>query len=307
MALFDCAELLAKLQLRGMIPVAAGSWSAAAILEAASDESLVFMLPLLIQARGEYLVRKKDISLVQGTDSYRLPYRAAALREAKLVREDSVELPITVIEPEKETLLHRQNTAQGVPQYAVFEDGNVRLIPVPQTTGQTLRVKFHIRPNRMTDPANAVRITVITPGATTTVFTVTSIPAAMNAAPAVDAIRRQSPFGILGYDLAPTSGISTSGTSITLNNSDLPTGPDALEVGDYFALAGYTPFPNFPPECHVPVAIRGIAVVVRSKGDKTMADDLANQAAVQEKMLLTGVLTPRSKGNNRKFVNRRFF
>lgn len=307
MPLNDCAELLSTLRLRGQIPVASGSWTAAEMLRAASEEAATHMLPLLLKARGEYLVRTTDLPTVQGTATYRLPYRAVALREVKLVGSDGVDRgTLTVIEPEKLTAYGLGTAQQGVPKFATFEDGNVRLSPVPMTTGDLIRVKWHIRPSRMTDTSNATRISAIVAGGSTTAFTVAAIPAAMNLATQVDLIRAQGRFEILGFDLT-TAALATAGLTITIANALLPTGPDYPAVGDYFALAGYTPFPNFPAECHSPIALRAAAAVVRSKGDNTLADSLVKEAGAKEVELLTGVLTPRSHGNTRKLVNRRFF
>lgn len=280
------------------------------MLRAASEEAATHMLPLLLKARGEYLVRTTDLSTVQGTAAYRLPYRAAALREVKLVGADGVDRgTLTVIEPEKLTSYGLGSNQQGTPKYAVFEDGAVRLVPTPMTTGETIRVKWHIRPNRMTDTANASRITTIAPGVPTapqTRLTVTSIPAFMNGATKVDFIRGQNRFEILDFDQT-VAALATGGTTIDLTTTDLPTGPDALAVDDYVSLSGYTPFPNFPSECHTPIALRAAAAIVRSKGDKTLADSLIGEAGAKERELLTGILSPRAHGNVRKLVNRRFF
>jgi hypothetical protein len=309
LALYDCDELLTKLKLRGHIPVSSGSWTDARLLEAASDEAEEWLLPLLVNARGEFLVKTQDIPFVANQRSYRPTYRVAAIRQVSILRADGTEYPLEELNPPQKTALGLAPSRTGQPTFYTWEDGVLTLWPVPGSTGDSVRVRYHYRPNRLALPSDAVTISAIaidTPSAGYTRFTVSTIPAAMHAAPALDFIRATPNFDVLAFDVAPRVAISTGGTVIDTASSAMPSAPNAIVVGDRIVLARYTPFPNMPSELHLCAGLRAAASAVRSRGDKAMADSLVQEAAAKEASLLRGILAPRSKGNPHRIANRRF-
>ncbi len=300
MALYDCDDLLAKMKIRGMIPVAAGSWSDAYLLSAMSDEAEQWLMPLLIKAKGEYLVKTQDIALVAGQSTYRPSNRIAVVREVSMYRADGVELPLDEITPQQKTAFYVQPGRGGVPLFYNFKDGCIELWPVPAAAGDYLRVKYHYRLNRMVAAADTTNITAISGGT----LTVGALPAGMGSGAGVkmDFVRALPPFDILAMDVIPAS-FSSLATTLVFSASDIPVD---LAVGDRVSLARYSSFPNMPPELHLCAGLRGAAAVVGSKGDRTAQSALIAEADAKEKSLLGGILQPRSKGNARILVNRRF-
>ncbi len=306
MSLYDCDDLLAKMKIRGMIPTAAGSWSDANLLSAISDESEAWLMPLLIKAKGEFLVKTEDIALVASQAEYRANSRVAVVRQVSLIRADGVELPLDEITPSQKTEMLVQPGRVGVPMFYNFKDGTIELWPVPAQAGGSLRVKYHYRLNRLALAADTVTISAITVGGGaggSTRLTVGGLPATLNAITKVDLIRSVPNFDLLAFDVVPQTALATSGTAVDVLAAVMPT---VLAVGDRVAVARYTPFPNMPPELHLCAALRGAAAAVGSKGDRAAQQALIAEASAKETSLLSGILQPRSKGNARILVNRRF-
>ncbi len=298
--LFDCDELLGKLKVRGAVPVAAGSWTDAALLSAMSDEAETWLMPMLIRAKGEYLVKTQDLPFVAGQADYRFNSRVAAVREVSRLLADGTVVPLEELTPPQQTGLQVIPSRQGVPMFYTFKEGVITLWPVPGQTGDSLRVKYHYRLNRMVLAASTTTISGISGGT----LTVGAVPSAMGSGANIkmDFIRATPIFDVVAFDVVPAS-FSASATSLVFSASDVPAD---LAVGDRVALARYTPFPNMPPELHICAALRAAASAVKVKGDHQLAKSLLEEAAGKEASLLTGILEPRSKGNSHRLVSRRF-
>lgn len=317
MPLHDCDELLATLKVRGQVPVSAGTWTAAELLKAMSNEAETWLQPLLIKAKGEFNVLVQDLPFVAAQADYRPTYRAAAIREVSRLMADGHEVSIEELTPPQRTDLGVMPSRQGVPMFYSWKSGVLTLWPTPGQTGDSVRVKYHARMNRMVSAADACIITAITPGGgsggstrLTVALASTStggIPAAMTTGAGLtqkmDLIRGTPPFDLMAFDLTPAAAWTTTGTSIDIAAASLPS---SLAVGDYIAAFRQTPVPNMPPELHVCAALRAAGIVVKSKGDKNLAASLLEEAAAKEMSLLTGILEPRSKGNVHRLVTRRF-
>lgn len=317
MPIHDCDELLATLKVRGQIPVSAGTWTAAALLKAMSDEAETWHTPLLVKAKGEYNILTQDLPFVAAQADYRPTYRAAAIREVSRLRSDGFETQIDELTPPQRTGLFVQPAKQGTPMFYTWKSGVLTLWPTPGQTGDSVRVKYHARMNRMVSAADACIIMAIGVGAgsggstrLTVALASTStggIPAAMTTGAGLtqkmDIIRGTPPFDLMAFDVTPAAAWTTAGTSIDIAAASLPS---SLAVGDYVAAFRQTPVPNMPPELHVCAALRAAASACKSKGDKTLAASLLEEAEAKEMSLLTGILEPRSKGNVHRLVSRRF-
>lgn len=306
MSLFDCDSLLAKMKLRGMIPVAAGSWTDAKLLETMSEEAEDIHLPLLINARGEYLVKTQDIPFVAAQASYRPNSRIAAIRQVSLVRSDGYEYPLEELSPPQKTKIIVQPMRVGQPMFYTFENNVITLWPVPAAIGDSLRVRYHHQMSQMALAADSTIISAITPGAGSggsTRLTVGSIPATLNTATTVDLVRAVPNFDLLSFDTAVAVALATSGTSVDIAAANIPAD---LAVGDRVCPVRTTPFPMMPKELHLCAGLRAAAAAIGSKGDRTGQAALLQEAAAKEASLLRGILAPRSKGNTLRLVNRRW-
>jgi hypothetical protein len=97
----------------------------------------------------------------------------------------------------------------------------------------------------MVEVVEAAKITVITPGATETVLTVSSLPSLITSTAICDFIRAKAGSDTIGLDKVPTAVQTTAPFTITFNNTDIPA---ELSVGDYVTLSEETPVPQVPVE-----------------------------------------------------------
>lgn len=305
MALQDSAELLTAIKEAGSIPVNAGSWTDARILAKASSEIRKFYLPKLVDAKGEYLVKESLIPCVNAQREYLISPRAAAVRLVSFKGGDNVERPLDDLTPRAQSELYVDRGRLGMPLWYNFREGYVQLFPLPMNATDFLKVLWHIRPSRLIVTSDARQIFSIVAGASTTVINfATAVGTALAGAAGTlyDLVGVKNPFAIKSWDAA-SQGTVTDGvsTAITFLNSAIPTD---LAVGDWVAAAGYSPMPNIVEDLHEPLALRTAASIVGSR-QSALRTSLLEDAASAEREL-GSLLEPRSKGNPRKLVQRRF-
>ncbi|MDX2014146.1 MAG: hypothetical protein SFW67_28365 [Myxococcaceae bacterium] len=304
MALNDTTELISLARLRGSIPSNSPDWNLSALLAQASRELLSTHLPMLVAARGEYLVKTVDLPCVQGQRAYRLPARCAAVRGVQYLQADGGVRTLEEATPmdlsDAEVNLNRI----GTPIRYVFTEHSLELFPLPQNAADSIRVKYHVRPSRLIDTANATTfsraitgISPNTPVAGQTRLTFATLGSSFTGV-TVDFVKATSPFDIMAFDVPVVS--APSGTQLDFASANLPAD---LAVGDWWSTSNYSPFPNMPVELHEPLALRLAAAVVTAK-DPKLARNLEAEADAKEKRLLVGILAPRSKGNVKRLVGR---
>lgn len=309
MSLQDSAELLDVIKQRGTVPINAGSWTDAALLRTASEVLRTWHLPLLINAKGEYLVKESLIPCVVGQREYALSYRAAAVRLLSLKGSDNIERPLEDLTPAAQAQIYTDRGRKGTPSFYSFREGFVQLLPLPASTSDSLKVLWHIRPGRIvatTDCSQIASIAADTPSAGLTRLTLVAT-ALSGMVGTLNVTKYEftgvnNPFPVKGFDVTVRSNVIVGSGSIDFTSSELPTD---LAAGDWIAPQGKTPFPNIPEELHVPLALRTAAVAVGSK-QSVLREALNAEAGVLEKNLLNGILAPRSKGNVRRLVQRRW-
>jgi hypothetical protein len=306
----DTAELLDVIKTRGTVPVNAGNWTDASLLRTASEVLRTWHLPLLVNAKGEYLVKETQMPCVVGQREMLLSPRAAAVRLLSLLGSDNVERPLDDLTPTAQSQLYLDRSRKGVPLYFSFREGYVQLFPLPMSTSYSLKVLWHMRPGRLvltSDCWQILSITADSPSAGLSRLAFATVaPTAM--AGALNTNKYEftgvnNPFPVKGFDVTVRSLVTAlASTTMDFTTSELPTD---LAAGDWVAPQGKTPIPNMPEELHVPLALRTAAVAVGSR-QSALRDALNAEAKALENNLLNGILAPRSKGNPRRLVQRRW-
>lgn len=310
MALDDSSELLETIKVRGSVPVNAGTWTNAALLKAATDAILTIHLPMLVDAKGEFLIRESLVATVEGQQEYLPSYRSAATRQLALKRADGHELPIEELKYPGQSPMALDRTRKGTPRWFWFRDNYFGVWPLPDSEASNFIVRWHMRPSRIvvtTDCWQILSITANSPsaGLTRIAFATvapTAMAGALNSAK-YDFVGNKNPFPVKGFDVV-TRSLVTAGVSTTIDftSSELPSD---LAVDDWVAPFQKSPFANVPQELHVPAALRAAAAAVGSRNSK-MKLDLIAEAVDEEKRLLRGLLVPRSKGNIQRIVTTRW-
>lgn len=310
MAVNDTDELATTARIRGVIPSNYGSWTTANVLNEGWRQLVSHHLPMLMNARGEYLVKTTNIQMVSGTEMYRLSHRAAGIRHVAFLGTDSVLRPTSEMNPEEQAQWRAQPTRTDAPRFYEFAEQSLRLWPIPNIT-ERIRVKWFMRPSRLVSYAtDAAVITGISIGATSTVLTFAANPPSgatiwstgtKNDAGTLlyDIVKRSSPFDTLAYDITKTA---TAATTLTFLTADVPS---TVGIGDVVTPANYSAFAQIPVELHLPLALRTAAAILKPKGDG-LSPALEEEAKDEEERLLNGLLVPRSKGNVRRLASRRW-
>lgn len=298
MADYTATALIASLRRRGWLP-AASALTTADCLAILNEEARVYLTALLKSVREEYLVREADydVPLVAGTARYRMPTRcvANALRSVHVLDGQSNPRPLTRVEPENQ----HGYPGSGSPVGYMLRGGTLQLLPTPGGGG-TLRLGYLQRLSQVVDASACGRVTAINTG--TGAVTVSAAPATFvttaSGVPLYDFVRGTPAFESLAVDQSAT----VAGTILTF-----ATVPAELAVGDYVALAGETPIPQVPLECHALLAQRAVVVLLEATGSprleaaRRILEGEDGKGGMQADVMR--LLSPRVTGSTRPLVN----
>lgn len=287
---YTTSDLLSSVRRRGSIPTTTNTNNvnnSTNLLEMATEELQINLMPLILSAREEFYVRTKDHTVVADTASYAIPTRASGqiLRDVLLIDGTTIK-SLPEIDPEDIT-----TTQSGTVEGYYLEHNNVVLYPTPGAGGDTLRLKYFLRPSRLAATSACAQISAI--DTTTNIVSVSSIPSSWSTGDILDLIDQDSPFNPLAIDQTSTL---ISSTDITF--ASLPTG---LAVGDWVAQADYTPIPQVPYEFLHVLAQMTVVAALNAIGD---FEGEKRAYAKLEKMMedALNLITPRNQGEVRKIV-----
>lgn len=260
------------------------------LLKLGTEEIYTKLLPLIMTTREEWYVASYLHTIVAGTASYSMPPRAAGrvLRDVQLISGTDI-FSLPKIDPE---LVY--TTATGNPDSFYIEDDNVVLFPTPAADYGTLRLRYYRRPNKLALPSECAQVVSISGN----LVNVNSVPQTWNNNIKLDLIKKTSPFVTIGMDCA-VDNVDAGAATITFS-ADLP---NTLAVGDWIALAEYSPIPQIPQE-FTPVLAQMIVVkVLEAYGDREGAGAAAADLKDIEANAIR-MITPRVHGERKKVIGR---
>jgi len=261
---FDTTRLLAQIISKGCLPE--GRFSDQEILDFAYDCLLSEIVPLVIDARQDFLVTYVDIPVIANQIAYPIPARAVngVVREVKLLSGSNI---INLERCDLEDITD-SNSAQPHTFYVVGND--LCLYPVPsQSNSVSLRVYYFIRPSRLVPVIECAKITAINGN----ILSITT-PTGWTISDTFDLVRGRAHFDLLSLDLVP---VSVSEAAI-----EFASVPASLQVGDYLALSEETCFPYLPPEGHVALMQSAATACLESIGDPASVNSAAKTALLIE-------------------------
>jgi hypothetical protein len=269
---YDTTALVASVKRRASVPTTQATISVQDFLDLANEELQSYVVPLLLEAKSEYLVTETDYS-IDGSSlpamlpmdlsggvvgSVRIPTRAIGgkLREVQFVDARGLFTSIPQITVDQ----------LQVVDFGFYVKGNVGYIwskgkPL-SANWRTIRLSHYQRPSDLVYPAAAGVIT----GMAGTSVTLASVPTGFTSSVYYDLVRAQPGFETLSVG----KGATVAGSTLTF--ASLP--PD-LTIGDYVCLAGQSPVPQIPAELH-PLLAQAITVKVL----QAIGDDGGMQAAM---------------------------
>jgi hypothetical protein len=297
---YTTTALLSAIRRKGSIPDTSAAGSADAdVLSEATQVLWKAVCPLLLRVRENYLLEVKDYAITSGQSAYRIPPRALGgkLREVSIV--DGSGNVRNLPEVDEEDL--SDFGPSGTPSAFLVRGNSVVLLPAPDATTGTLRLRYARRPNQLVLPAAVGVISSISGGNITLAGTV---PGTFTAAARYDIIRATPGFEWVAIDLTPTG--APSGTAIGFTASDLPSDfTTANYKGDYVCLAEDSPVAQVPPELHALLAQWTAAALLENDGDATASEDAMRKASKLEADAVA-LLTPRVDGEHVKLANGMF-
>lgn len=279
---------IASAKRRGWFP-SSGSLTSADVLALYNEEQRTYMAALLKSTREEYLVNEANYDVTYPTTGLvRVPPRciASALRSVAILDSQSNPVFLTRIEPENAS----GYPGTGTPAGYMLRGNLLQLLPAPSGTG-TLRLGFLQRPSTIVDESACGVISLINTG--TKAVTISASPSTFSSSTPFDLVQGVPPFSALSIDQA-----ATKASQVYTFANTLPTG---LAVGDFICLAGETPIPQLPLECHALLAQRVVVKLLEAQGGPRY--DAAKASMDEMRRDLVELLSPRVTGSNRVIVN----
>lgn len=307
---YSTTELLADVRRSGMFPANANVGTADADLLAHGDKEMqARLLPLVLGVREEFYIATKDYAITGGQGSYRIPPRSIGgrLRDVFMVQSGGTPRNLARIEPER--MLELRVTQPGVPWAFYVEGNNIVLVPTPASTnGDTLRLKFFARPNRLVLASAARQISTITantPSAGITRITCASnVPSSFTTSVTYDIVRATPNFEHVGTDMAAST---VSAANVHIAASLLPSDFTTVNyVNDWLCLAEESPIPQLPAELGQLLAQRVLCRVLDSIGDiEALAP--AERQAIDMEHAGAKLIQPRVEGEPRRVLGQILF
>jgi len=243
----NSTDLLLTIRRRASIPENQNTFSDEDLLEMASEEMFISVLPKMLELHEDFYLRSEDVDLVENVSEYTIPYRAIGdkLRDVSYIGSDGEVYEMTRIPIDDLTVYNGGFMSNE--QYRTFylKGNQVVLYPgISSNPVGSLRFHYYMSPNAITLESRVAKITAI--DTVTGVLTLDKVPTNFSTSIQYDLTMKRSPHRILSIDL-DASNINTTSKTITLSADDLPT---ELAVGDYITQAGETFYPQLPTELH---------------------------------------------------------
>lgn len=248
-------EILESVKDRASIPDGDPILTDAKLLKWLDDETLSFLVPLLIAKKEQHLIKSSDTVFTANLARYRIPERAygAKLAGVQVVAADGKIRDLAWREP-RDVI---SNTATGKPTEFYVENDEVVVYPTPADATETLRLRHYRRPNALVAASSVTTVVSVT----SSTIVLTSAVGFGTTAADYDIIRGKDPHDWVAIDKSATR------SSTTLTFSSFNPSSAGVVTGDYVALAKQTCVPNLPRDL-VPILCElGALRYARSQGD----------------------------------------
>lgn len=288
---YTTTDFLTSVRVRGSIPLTTNANNVNSnqnLLNLATEELHIKLLPLIMSVREEFYVAKVDYAITAGQSSYAVPTRASgvALRDVHIIMGNSINI-LPAIDP---NLVY--TTDQGEVQGYYLEHNNLILFPTPSSTSGTLRLRYFMRPNRLAQTTDCAQISAVDPVANT--VTVNALPSAWATGTVIDFIKSTVPYQCAAIDQAITN---VTGSVLSFAGP-LPT---ILAVGDWVAMAEFTPIPQIPQEFQPVLSQMTVAKALEANGDRDGSTQAFKDVTILQQNALT-LITPRVQSQPKRVV-----
>lgn len=274
----NTTDLINTIKRRASIPKNQNTFTDDDILEIATEEMFISVLPNILELHQDYYLYSVDVPLVSDVSTYTIPYRAIGtkLRDLSYVDTDENVYEMTRIPIDDITKYNQGFTSSQMYRTFYMQNNQVVLYPgISSSPVGSLRFSFYLSPNSLVKTSRSTQITAI--DTTTGIVTVNSIPANFSVNIQYDFMMANSPHKILTYDKS-ISAINTGSKTLVFTPADLP---KDLSVGDYLLQAGESIYPQIPTELHSVLAQYAAIACLESLND---SEGLKNALVKLQKM-----------------------
>lgn len=280
-----------------MIPTSQLTLQDADILDLATEELWLGVVPFMMKVRSEYFITSSDTSIVANQAAYPIPTRAMGGKLAYLNIVDANGNLFDCPEIEKpEAMFYAASAGVNNTWVFYFEGNNVVIVPSPtNATGCSIRFSYYMRVGDLVATSSTGQVSAIDTNAHTVTISGSSIPSSFTTGTLLDMIN-----GNPGFDFRTTDATITNVSGQVLTFASLPS---TLAIGDWLAVAGESPIPQVPPELHPLLAQRTVVKVLEALGDIQAMQTAEGKLEKMEQNALH-LISPRSDGNPKKLNNR---
>jgi len=295
----DTDWLIAQIERFESIATSSQTFNTTDLIEFLNSELQTVLTPIIQSVNEEFGVMYVDYDtteIVANGGTLRIPSQAtgARLRNVQIVSPQGYITNLPRLSPDKlgqtgfwvAGFYLRNNDLVFYPNFNVL---------VGSTSPGVVRLSYFRRSNDLTATANTGRVIAIdTIGNTVTLDNSPAGPDWVDGA-LIDVIIGTSPFD---FRLRNATIVDINGAVIELSAADIA----EIEIGDYFALAGFTPVAQFVPnEATYLLAQLAAARCLQSLGD-TEGYKIASMKAEQLKQNLINLISDRVEGQPQRLV-----
>ncbi len=287
-------QLLTSVRFRSGLPsdAADAQFNDTNLLQLANEEVVSWLTPLVLEMRQEYLINQVDYSFATASgqqNNFYIPTNAVGnrIRLARIL--DSQHNPIG---PQLQQIDLKDVRNLWLPNawgtFYIQDNALVLVGTLPQ--GYFLRINYEQRLSTMVQTTRCAQIT----GISGLVVTCSGgLPGSFVNGALLDFVAGTSPFTGLGTVTCPTPV-----ANVLTFTSALPTAQGrSVQVGDWLALTGTSPFIGLPQEVF-PLFVQYMATKVQEiKGDRLIEVTEAKLETVKREV--KSILAPRSLGNRK--------
>ena len=281
--------LLTEIKQRAAIPTSQETYLDSDLLRLATNELYIHIVPTLIRAREEYLIREKEYAVTDSTEYVTMPDRAVGgiARDVFFTDGNGFIHSVRLLDPEQRGMSNSY-LYQDLKCYFKWD----QLVFEGMLKAGTITIPYYCRPGALVELIEGGRITAI--DTLTGELTLNVVPTAFTTSVNYDLISSKGTYPYHEIDLTASA---VGASSITLSTPL----PSDLAVGDYVCKAGESVLPQVPREFQPILAQRVVAKVLESQGDFAGLDRA--KADLKEMMeTAAGIIQPRLQGEPKKIV-----
>ena len=290
----DTTKLLAKIKQAIVVPSYNGRYSDDDILDLATEEQCITVVPIITSLRSEFFVVKEQQTVLASNNELVIPVRAVGrtLRSVKYNTNGTV-VPMARIQIENEH--YYSSMGEGSPAGFYVEGDRLVVIPTP-VANATFDIWYEKKPSILTKTTSTAIIQSIvkTNGVDIDGVVVNKVSSGIVANVICDITKATAGYTITNQDVEVQN---VAGLTITFK-----TFVTNVNIGDSVSLANYTSIVQLPEEATLVLVHSTALRILEGLG-------IPEQSNIAEKILLSKIkhlqeaVTPRVEGNRQKVLN----